>query len=324
MSELILPAPLLGMAERGRVSADDVLHLRRVVFSDNSISRREAEALFALDKTARDKCAEWDEFFVEAITDHIVRQSDPAGTISEENADWLMSCVSRDGLVDSVARFEMLVKVMEVAESSPERLLRLALEQVARAVLHNQGAAATGRPDVKQVICEADVQLLRRMIFAFGSDGGLAITRCEAEFLFDLNDKTVESENHPSWSQLFVRAIGNHLFATLNGAVPTRTVALQEDEFLSGGSLFDGLVNTLRSLYRAMRPLYKNLDDAIERNTAEMIKNNAEAAQLTKPEASWVIDRINRDGAIHQNEKALVASIKQEVPELGDLLKAVA
>ena len=101
MGELIMSAPVAGLTSKDRITAEDVVMLRREVFADGVVSRGEAEALFALDATATDKCQEWPVFFVEAIGDYIVHQEKPAGYISEDNAEWLVRAISRDGMVDS-------------------------------------------------------------------------------------------------------------------------------------------------------------------------------------------------------------------------------
>lgn len=324
MSELELPTKLVELIERGRISNDDVRYLRQDYFKDSKLCRAEAESLFALDTAVKDKSATWDEFFIEAMVDHLVNQAEPVGHISEENADWLKRCISRNGLVDGPVRLEMLVKVFEVAKSAPQSLLTFALAQVSEAVLNNQGPLAQSRSAGKKIICKSDVELLRRMIFGFGSDGGLAISKAEAEFLFDLNDRTIEAENDPTWSALFVRSIGNYLLATIDGTEPSRAAVLSKDKFMTGDGLFDGLVNTLKSAFAEMRPLHEVLDQERETQNAQIATNHAEAERLTSSETAWVIERIQRDGETHENEKALLAFIKEEATELHASLKSAA
>jgi hypothetical protein len=58
-----------------------------------------------------------------------------------------------------------------------------------------------------------EVDLLRRMLYAYGGSGNVAICRTEADVLFDINDATRTADNHPDWADLFVKAIANHLMA---------------------------------------------------------------------------------------------------------------
>ncbi|WP_245466309.1 hypothetical protein [Mesorhizobium sp. M7A.F.Ca.MR.245.00.0.0] len=62
MGELIMSAPVAGLTSKSRIAAEDVAMLRHEVFGDGVVTRGEAEALFALDATAKDKCQEWPPF----------------------------------------------------------------------------------------------------------------------------------------------------------------------------------------------------------------------------------------------------------------------
>ncbi|TIT76988.1 MAG: hypothetical protein E5W57_16880, partial [Mesorhizobium sp.] len=200
MGELIMSAPVAGLTSKNRITAEDVTMLRREVFADGVVTRGEAEALFALDQTARDKCPQWSPFFIEAVTDYIVRQEKPEGYISQENADWLVRAISRDGTVDSRTELELLVHVLEEAKSSPGRLSAYALEQVANAVIDGKGPLMLGGDLVPGLIARAEVDLLRRILYAYGGDGNIAITKAEAEILFRINDRTAAASNDPSWN----------------------------------------------------------------------------------------------------------------------------
>ena len=144
MGELILAAPVAGLASKNRIVADDVAMLREEVFRDGVVTRGEAEALFALDASCGDKCPEWAGFFIEAVVDYIVHQEKPQGYVSEENAQWLIRAIGRDGVVDSAVELEMLVRVLEAATSSPQTLEIYALDQVRIAVLDGSGPLVDG------------------------------------------------------------------------------------------------------------------------------------------------------------------------------------
>ena len=82
MGDMIMAAPVGGLASKERITPQDVLMLRREVFGNGVVTRGEAEALFALHSSTTEQCAEWGEFFVEAVTDYIVHQEKPEGYIS--------------------------------------------------------------------------------------------------------------------------------------------------------------------------------------------------------------------------------------------------
>ncbi|TIW77317.1 MAG: hypothetical protein E5V52_17680, partial [Mesorhizobium sp.] len=122
--------------------------------------------------------------------------------------------VSRDGMVDSRTALELLVHVLEEAKSSPGQLSAYALEQVAHAVIGGKGPLMIGGELVPGLIARAEVDLLRRILHAFGGDGNIAITKAEAEVLFRINDRTAAADNDPSWNELFVKAIANYIMCS--------------------------------------------------------------------------------------------------------------
>ncbi len=324
MGELIMAAPVAGLASKNRITADDVLMLRREVFADGVVTRGEAEALFALDATARDRCPEWAGFFVEAVTDYIVHQEKPSGYISEENAGWLIKAISRDGMVDTATELEILVAALEKAKSSPENLSVYALRQVAHAVIDGKGPLAKG---VKPGAVGADeVELLRRVLYAFSGDGNIAITRAEAEVLFEINDRTDEDRNDPAWSDLFVKAIANFLMCSSGYEAPTRAEALRRDAFFDraesdfGGFFAKMVAGGVRGILEAYSVPGDIEADWESRNlTSEARARRSET--VGKEEAKWLASRIGRDNALHENERALLTFIKHAAPEIHPDLK---
>ncbi|MGX5803754.1 hypothetical protein ACWGS9_21265 [Bradyrhizobium sp. Arg314] len=327
MGELIMSAPVAGLISKNKITAEDVTMLRREVFADGVVSRGEAEALFALDETARDKCGEWAPFFVEAVTDYIVRQEKPEGYISEENAAWLVRTISRDGMVDSRTELELMVHVLEEAKSSPGQLSAYALEQVAHAVLDGKGPLMHGGSLVPGHIAKAEVDLLRRILYAFGGDGNIAISKAEAEVLFRINDRTAAADNDPSWNDLFVKAIANYVMCSAGYEPPTREAALRHENFLDEAApTLGGFFNRMVSGgFGAILEAFHSPGD-IEaeweaRNRAtEALARRAET--IDADEAKWLAEHVGGgQRPLRDNERALLTLIKHASPEIHPALK---
>ena len=60
----------------------------------------------------------------------------------------------------------------------------------------------------------------------------VAITRSEAELLFDIADATNEAENDPAWTDLFAKAIANAIMAASGYSAPNREEALRREAWL--------------------------------------------------------------------------------------------
>ena len=326
MGELIMSAPVAGLTSKNRITAEDVAMLRAEVFGDGVVNRGEAEALFALDQTARDKCQEWPEFFVEAITDYIVHQEKPSGYISEDNANWLMRTISRDGMVDSLTELELLVHVLETAKSSPDRLSAYALEQVAHAVIDGKGPPMLGGALVPGLVAKAEVDLLRRILYAYGGDGNIAVTRAEAEILFRINEQTAAASNDPSWNDLFVKAIANFVMCSAGYEAPTREVALRRDSFFEQsdpviggffGRMVSGGLAGIMEAYRSPDNIEAEWES--KNRATEALARRAETIDAS--EAKWLAERIGSDRPLYENERALLTLIKHASPEIHSALK---
>ena len=115
-SRTIISAMILGR----RVTAQDVAWLRREVFAGGVVTREEADELFAVARADLSNAPEWKEFFVEMIAQHVVRQSEPAGLVSEERAAWLLTRVDECRSDEALAA---LVSVLAEARSVPQWFL---------------------------------------------------------------------------------------------------------------------------------------------------------------------------------------------------------
>ena len=98
-----MPSQLATFIERGRVDARDVTDMRQNFFANGVLCKDDAIGLFAVHANCATKCIEWDVFFVEALTEFLVDNVEPAGYINDKQANWLISAISRGKKVASRA-----------------------------------------------------------------------------------------------------------------------------------------------------------------------------------------------------------------------------
>lgn len=112
-SRTIISALILGR----RVTAQDVVWLRREVFADGEVTREAADELFAVAKARMNNAPEWTELFVELITEHVVWQTRPTGVVSDEQAKWLLQRADECKSLEAMAT---LVNVLAAAHRAPQ------------------------------------------------------------------------------------------------------------------------------------------------------------------------------------------------------------
>ena len=301
--------------QRSSIAAEDVLALRRLVWGDQSVSREEADALMALNTACRLQATEWVDYFVEVMVDYLVHQETPEGYVDDAKSAWLMGWIDKDGAVNSLTELELLVKVMETAESVPAALRDYSLKQIEAAVLTGQGATRNGFNDGDgrldaTCINATEVELLRRMIFAQSGDDAYIVSTAEADMLFRLKDATLGANNAPTWPDLFVKAVGNHLMAhrnyeTLSREDKLRMDAYEADTTVSIGRFFRRMVGREGA---ALSPAALSIADKMNDDAAAAVDH-----AITPQETQWTLDHIRADGHYDPVEKALVAFIRKEM-----------
>lgn len=295
------------LRDQQRISPEDALQMRRIVWQDGEIDPSEAYAIFDLNGAVKSTSRDWVDFFVEAMTVFIVRQQAPQGYVDDAKAAWLMARIDRDGRVDTLGEFELLAKVLEDATSVPDALKSYALAQIEAVVATGSGPTRDGGTVDPGCITEAEVSLLRRILFAQAGDGPAIVSRAEAEMLFRLKDATLGSANASSWQKLFVQAVGNHMMAHQHYTPITRDDATRLDRFMA-----EATPSATGFLSRMASGMIGNHDvppvtPAIDRDAAAVAGH-----VITPSEQAWLSGAIDHDGQRDPFEVALLALIAAE------------
>jgi hypothetical protein len=300
---------------RKAVTDQDVARLRRAYYADGIIDPEEAVTLFQIHRTCTTKGATWADCFIEMLTDYVVNQIAPEGSVTVENADWLIGRVAETGRIADRTEFELVVNVIDKARWSPERLVTFALGQVRDLVLDRNGDL--GPVSNQPTVSEGDVELLRRVLYAFGGDGNIAITRAEAEILFEIDAATEDADNAEGWQALFVKCIANCVLSASGYTVPSREEALAREAWLdrrgdlSIGNVLAGMMASYRVQSREEQAIAR-----LERQKIEIVTGEG----VSVAEAQWLADRITANGSLGANEIALIDMLRQAQPNLHPVL----
>ncbi len=315
----------------GKITAEDVLALRRQVFPDGVVSAEEAEAVFRLDHACPDKATAWTRFYVDALTDYFVWQSTPRGYVNEAQSREVIDNILHDGRIAASSELELLLNVVHWCVACPAELSRLALSAVKDSVLAPETAAyGSNRPPA--VIAPADVELIRKVIYAPGSPGGFTVTREEAEVLFALDRATIAEENAPAWPDLFAKAVANALmFPRGAPKVLDAAEALRRERWLEEkGSIGNLLAGVGKAVARAdipVREAFKEADvfgthrarAAREKEQARLGEALAREA-IDAEEAGWLIAQIGKVETLTDGHRQLLAFIKENAPTIDPAL----
>lgn len=301
-------------AEDSAISADEILALRRAAWPDGKIDPEEAEAIFILNDQISSPTLEWSDFFVEALVEFIVNATEPRGYVSDENARWLMERIEHDAKVCSLTELELVVSVLGKAQSTPEALRVFALELLEQAVL--TGAGPTRAKGHLQPGCLTAIEcaLIRRAIFATGSDRPAAVSLREAELLFRLKDATLDAANAPEWERLFVQGVGNYLQGWQSAQRLTRERAGELEAFMNDrttnlGRFFKRMATTnANGFTQAAREIGFGRREPSRDFAGEAAREH----DVTDAESLWLTAQIDADGKVDALEEALLRFLDED------------
>lgn len=319
---------------RGQIDSQHALRLRQLIYAKDKVGQGDAEILFQLDRACSQKHPAFAALYVEVLTDYFVWQVEPRGHVSAEQARYLIDNIMRDAHVSSRTELELLLSIVHYAHSVPDELSLLVIEAVRQQVLlPNDVKPGANRPSAN--VSAADVVILRKALHAPAGERSLLVSRREAEMLFDLNDRTRTSQNDPSWQEFFCLSIANHLLNPMNDPVlPSIETAIAREKWLDErGSIGSLLASSVKSATFGNIPfmeVWRDLDPTgaeQARAEAEALKAETEQRlqreQVDAAEAQWLAERILRDGAIDENERALLAFLRKDAQHIDPALEPV-
>lgn len=227
------------MLVRGEITARDVIRLRHEIFADGVRKASEAELLFRMDGECAAKDESWKDFFVDALAEYYIFNTEPAGALDEARTQHLIRHILADGKVAGGTELALAIRVIERAQSCPADLGYLVIKTVWDSVME-PAKAAYGKGRRPKAITAEDVEILRKAVHAAAGDDGAAVSRAEAELLYALERETDDAENDITWRDLFVQAVGGHLLAPKTG---TRDgIDADEAQWLLGQIREDGKI----------------------------------------------------------------------------------
>jgi uncharacterized protein with PIN domain len=298
----------------GRITAEELLSLRREGWGDGIITRAEAEALFAVNNALNERTPEWCDFFVEAIGEFVLNGTPPRLQCSLEEAEWLIGQIDHDGVVESMVELETMVRILERAENTPDRLKNYVLDVVEREVLTGTGPTRCGGALAATHISAAECRIIRRVIFASGGHGPAAVTRWDAELLFRLKDATLAEENAAEWDDLFIDGVANFLKGFV---LPNAQVSHERKRELEA-FVADSSVNVGRFMGRVAKEapqVMNHFGRVFGKKQAGGTDFEALAAAgevVTDYESEWLEKMVAADGEVDELESRLIARLAAE------------
>lgn len=110
----------------GIIDAAEVAKLKEVLYADGVIDKEEAEFLFKINDavTGKENDPSWQAFFIQAISDFLLKDEVSPGEIDADEVAWLVEKIGADGQVDGTEK-ALLENLQKEAKSFPDSLAAL-------------------------------------------------------------------------------------------------------------------------------------------------------------------------------------------------------
>ncbi|MBA5804355.1 MULTISPECIES: hypothetical protein [Rhizobium] len=200
MSEFRLAFPACVVAGKHRLTAEDIVLLRKHSFPEGIRTSDDVVAMLALNNSCPEKCADWNAFFVEQLAGFIVHYTYPQGSLDEINVAWIMRMFTTDGVVNSALELELILHVMEVSANVPGELRALALDQLRLAITDNIGGYKLSRAIDRRGITRQDIDYAMRIFRSVAEGGTIPVSSVEYGVLQQIEQATLLGANHPQWA----------------------------------------------------------------------------------------------------------------------------
>ncbi|MGR9246291.1 hypothetical protein [Rhizobium leguminosarum] len=200
MSEFRLAFPACVVAGKHRLTAEDIVLLRKHSFPEGIRTSDDVVAMLALNNSCPEKCADWNAFFVEQLAGFIVHYTYPQGSLDEINVAWIMRMFTTDGVVNSALELELILHVMEISADVPVELRALALDQLRLAITDNIGGYKLSRAVDRRGITRQDVDYAMRIFRSVAEGGTIPVSSVEYGVLRQIEQATLRGANHPQWA----------------------------------------------------------------------------------------------------------------------------
>lgn len=343
---LLQSVPVDEIRARGSIKDGDVARLAAAWRELGDVAVADVETLMRLNTACPVKGQGWSDLFIEIVTECVIRQIEPAGYVTLAKMRWLIARIVAGDGVAGRAELELIANLLDKSRWSPASLAAFAIGQITRAVRSGEGPLRGGQPRAPGEIVPAELDYVRRILFAYGSGKSLPVTHAEAAALFDLGEALAGDAMPAEWIDLFVKSVSNAILAASGLAAPSREEALRIGPQVgalarrsaaeivraafapaSTGAAADMtrqapgqtqgvpmVWGTYRMLSAEERALAR-----LERQRIEIITDEA----MPAADAAWLAGRFAGRSRLNAAELALVAALERDCPVADQALTAL-
>lgn len=190
------------IASKRAIDLPDVLLLRSLTFPRGVTTTDEAGSMLDLHRACEQRCPEWDTFFVESLAAYVAGGAPELRSIDDMRAAWAMLALSRNGIIEDLLEFEILIHAIELSIDAHEALNAFALDQIRIAILGEERAALQRTRPPLCAVTRHDLPLIWRILRPAVFQGRLLLSPIETDALKAIDALAPPEAHDRAWNSL--------------------------------------------------------------------------------------------------------------------------
>lgn len=199
MSEMHISPPVQSIIARGRLTTQDITVLKTDIFPEGALSSDDAALLLAINTSCREATPEWNDYFVQNLSDFVLRHREPKGELDDAKTLLLERMLAADGVISTELELRVLLRVMDLASRVPDSLKVFALSQLRHAINGGCGALAGRRRGHQRGISGGDIDYVLTVVEARDDDRQIKVSPAIHRVLLSIDAVSNPALNDRGW-----------------------------------------------------------------------------------------------------------------------------
>lgn len=218
MSEMHISLPVQSIIAKGRLTTQNINILKADIFPKGVRSSHDAAVLLAINTSCREATPEWNDYFVQNLSDFVLHHRPPQGELDDAKTLTLERMLAADGVIATELEFRVLLRVMDLASRIPDSFKVFALSQLRHAINGGYGALAGRRRGHQRGISGGDIDYVRTVVEARDDERQVMVSPAVHRVLLSIDAVSNPALNDHGWVP-FLACLKT------SAAAATRTVA---------------------------------------------------------------------------------------------------
>lgn len=189
----------------------DLGGLVREQWERSYISDAEADTIILAQDSLRGSSEDWSQFYVSALTGHILNAKGAQGCVDDRRANRLIYRIGFNNRLPGRDEFDLVLNIIEQAQECSDILRHALLQEIVLAVREGSGATRQRGVPGKGQITPEEVVFLGRILDSSSPASSPAFFREAIASLYRIKEDLTDFTKPKDWARFFVERVAEYL-----------------------------------------------------------------------------------------------------------------